>query len=64
MADEFDQATDREEKDREMLLNIARAKAQQPILPSEVCLYCGEDTQNGARWCDADCRDLWEQRRV
>jgi len=25
------------------------------------CLLCGYELHNGSRWCDADCRDRWEQ---
>jgi len=25
------------------------------------CLWCGEKTGKGRRWCDADCRDDWER---
>lgn len=27
------------------------------------CLFCGEPTPKGHRWCDVDCRDLWEKDR-
>lgn len=26
------------------------------------CLNCGEELADGARWCDADCRDDWQRR--
>lgn len=26
------------------------------------CLNCGEELADGARWCDADCRDDWQKR--
>ena len=27
------------------------------------CLWCGEPTEPGRRWCCAECRDDWEKRR-
>lgn len=25
------------------------------------CLWCGVEVAAGARWCDRECRDDWEQ---
>lgn len=27
------------------------------------CLFCGAEIEPPRRWCDADCRDLWERQR-
>jgi len=59
--DVFDQATDREEKDREACLKRAR-EACKPIPVSDTCWQCGEDTLNGARWCSTYCRDRWDTK--
>ena len=26
-------------------------------------LNCGEPQEEGRRWCDAECRDLWEKNQ-
>ena len=59
MTDVFDQATEREEKDRELAIALQRRKAA--VLPDVGhCYYCGEATRPGQRFCDADCRDGYE----
>lgn len=59
MSDDLEIASDNEMKERE--LNIAHARAQnQPIKVSGFCLSCNERLE-ASRWCDADCRDDYEQ---
>lgn len=62
MADVFDQATDREEKDREMCLKLRMNEGPKP---TGFCLNCGPDVPlaDGQRWCDGDCRDDWQKRQ-
>lgn len=55
MTDVFDQATEREEKERELAIALQRRKAA--VLPDiGCCHYCGEATGAGRRFCDADPR--------
>lgn len=54
--------------DERIELDLAFALAERrPSGPPAVgwCWNCGEPLHNGARWCDAECRDDWEadQRR-
>jgi hypothetical protein len=56
-----DMATMQEELARDTCVAAVRARANTPIPTSEKCWHCGEPTENGARWCDADCRDRWER---
>lgn len=59
MTDVFDQATEREEKDRELAIALQRRKAA--VLPDIGHRYhCGEATRPGQRFCDTDCRDGYE----
>jgi hypothetical protein len=59
--DIFDQATEREERDREIA--IALAKASAPALPYlGVCHNCGAPTAPSIRFCDADCLQDYEKR--
>lgn len=55
--DESDQATAREERDRDAAL--ARRRPEAPPACG-VCLYCGEPVTADRRWCDAGCRDDFE----
>ena len=54
-----DQATAREELDRELAM---RAKRQGGPEPTGCCLNCGEAVANPHRWCDPDCFHDWEAR--
>lgn len=55
-----DMATMQEELARDACVAAVRARANAPTPTSETCWHCGEVTENGARWCDSDCRDGWE----
>jgi len=63
-ADVSDQASAYEENlNRVALMN---RKPEGPKVSPRKCLTCGSDfTQKemdeGRRWCNADCRDLWER---
>lgn len=28
-----------------------------------LCLFCGESLPDLRRWCDVDCRDLWDREQ-
>lgn len=59
--DIYDQATEREERDREMALKIAARSA--PALPYVGCCYnCGASTPESVRFCDRDCLQDYEKR--
>lgn len=55
MSDEIDKASDIEEYARSMQIALCKHEAARPIQTSEFCLNCDEPTEDGARWCDADC---------
>lgn len=60
MPDIFDQASNQEDRDREMLTKIRRQEG-----PRETgrCLNCGEPVPAGRRWCDHDCLSDWQARQ-
>jgi hypothetical protein len=62
--DEIDIANDLAEARRELKLREIQQRKPE-IGPSGFCLLraCGEPLPAGHRWCDADCRDLWEKER-
>lgn len=47
-------------------LKAARAQAandERQAQGAGYCLFCGAEIEPPRRWCDADCRDLWERQR-
>mgnify|MGYP000190262348 CR=1 FL=1 len=58
MTDIYDQATAREEQDRELALQNLRYSAKP--LPQGECNNCGASCVGC--FCDADCRSDWELR--
>lgn len=62
MTDIFDQATEREEKERE--LSIAAARRSAPVLPYVgVCHNCEAPTAPSVRFCDKHCLEDYERRK-
>lgn len=62
MTDIYDQAAEREERDRERA--IAAARASSAALPFVgACYNCDSIVPDGHRFCDIDCRDDWERRQ-
>ena len=61
MSDEIDLADDIINTILTAQIEHAR-KSPETILATGFCLFCGEPiTESVRRWCDADCRDYWEQ---
>ena len=59
--DIYDQATEREERDREIAIKLAATL--RPSLPYlGVCHNCGAPTAPSIRFCDADCLQDYEKR--
>lgn len=58
MADEIDKANDYAEIAREDAM--AKRKPEGPVATGE-CLYCGERLPKPMRWCDASCRNDWQE---
>lgn len=64
MTDIFDQATDREMRDRELAIKAALATSRAGILnPKGACYNCLEPLPKGGLFCDADCRADHEGRK-
>lgn len=58
--DDADKAQDHIERESPTILRQRRPEG--PI-PNGRCHWCGELVSDEARWCDAGCRELWEQAR-
>lgn len=41
---------------------IKKANMTKTVNETGKCWYCQEQVEDGRRWCDSDCRDLWEKR--
>ncbi len=65
MADEIDQACEREQRDREMCIAAARVIAKTRELPAVgLCYNCHEPVAEGSRYCPGpDCRDDHQARK-
>lgn len=64
MTDVYDQATEREERDRELALANARhqgAKARLPL--AMACYYCQQELDAPGRFCGPECRDDHQRER-
>ena len=62
VADDIDLAN--EMLDAQISRAVAKASGLEiPINTSGKCLYCQEKVDNGRRWCDAECREYYEQRK-
>ena len=59
--DEIDLAAEREEIARNSAM-LTSKKPEGPK-PTGECLYCGERVPHPMRWCDADCRNSWEDTK-
>ena len=61
--DVSNQATRQEELMRE--LAIKRAANNVPVIPATgACHWCDALLPVGARFCDKDCRDDWERKKM
>jgi len=61
MTDIYDQATAREEQERDAC--IARVRSQTSRLkPVGYCYYCSEPVKSDRRFCDKDCMEDWEHQ--
>lgn len=58
MDDNIDRAND--ELEMNLVQAIQYRKSEGPK-PTGKCLWCEETTGELQRWCDASCRDQWEE---
>lgn len=63
MADEIDRAQALDEHFRQIALRKVQQSATVTPLATGECLYCGETVELDRRWCDRECRDLWEREQ-
>lgn len=66
MADEGDTAQELAELYLDMALKRTRGKGtdpEVPVNPTGHCFYCSANLKWPRRWCDANCRDYWQQER-
>lgn len=56
MVDLFDQASETEA----LFLRAAQEKRKPILMPFGFCHYCSMDLPKGVLFCDAGCRDDWQ----
>jgi hypothetical protein len=61
MADIVDITADREEHNIAHALRAAR-KVEAPAATGR-CFFCDEIVADSMRFCDAECRDMWDRER-
>ena len=59
MTDIFDQASEREQLERDLAISSAR-KFTPSAETTGHCLWCNAELKGGRRWCDAECREDWD----
>lgn len=64
MSDICDDANEQVLKNELRSIAYASIEANKPIPLSDVCLFCGENTIEGRRFCDSFCRDEHDRRQV
>lgn len=62
MADPVDRANDQADEMREAQIAQARRPTRGPVATGR-CLFCDSLLAPGLRWCDAACRDDWENEQ-
>lgn len=60
MADEADLGNIQTELNAERSIRYAQLEASKPIPTSESCFWCSAKTVEGRRFCNANCRDMWQ----
>ena len=58
MTDVLDIASENEELSRKKALQFRKPEGPKA---TGKCLWCGEELDDGRRWCNADCRDRWSR---
>ena len=56
MTDVFDIASENEERYTEKARQFRKPEGPKA---TGKCLWCGEELEDGRRWCGASCRDMW-----
>lgn len=61
MSDIIDSANDQVALNEQRSIKYAQLEASKPIPTSEHCLWCITKTIEGRRFCNASCRDMWQE---
>jgi hypothetical protein len=63
MSDIIDNANDLVELTDSLAVKAIRQNLKPEAEATGECLWCSEALELPKRWCDTDCRDLWEKDR-
>lgn len=61
MSDIIDSANEQVALNEERSIKYAQLEASKPIPTSDKCLWCTKETLDGRRWCNADCRNMYQE---
>ncbi len=61
MADEADVTTARQEREEEILRRLRERREAVAAEYHKTCVWCGDDTENGAKFCSKDCSADWHK---
>ena len=61
MSDIIDSANDQVALNEERSIKYAQLEASKPIPTSNTCYWCSSNTIEGRRFCNASCRDMWQE---
>ena len=62
-SDPIDQASEVEQRDRDLAISVARQKAQKAMLPPiGICYNCQSPLSDGERFCNRDSADDYANR--
>ena len=64
MADEIDRANDIAEMFLANSLKKQQGKLNQMTIHYAECCWCGDPTENGAKWCCPECRNDEERSEI
>lgn len=51
------------QQDMELVASLQKIEYKQEAEPNGYCLFCGEPLTDNKRWCDKDCRDMWQKEQ-
>lgn len=61
MSDIADDAALQISLNEERSIKYAQLEASKPIATSNNCYWCSSKTIEGRRFCNANCRDMWQE---
>ena len=61
ISDPLDVASNNEMVNCDMKVREIQVEANKPLPTSKKCLWCDRKTKEGRRWCNSDCRNMYQE---